>query len=206
MQPTELSDGVVLLSVPTKTDVDAITKACQDPQIQAWTTVPSPYARSDAEYFVSTLVAEGWASDSEYVWAVRVAGRFAGTIGLVLKPAGSAEVGFWLAPEARGKGLLRRALLLVLGWAFDHPAGPGLDRIGWQAYAGNWASWRAVWQVGFRFEGVSRLGAVQRGARRDNWVGSILRADQRQPVVPWPATGVVGPQPTQVTVSHGQAG
>src|SRR4051794_26316982 len=32
-------------------DIPALHKICQDPDIQRWTTVPSPYAMSDAEWF-----------------------------------------------------------------------------------------------------------------------------------------------------------
>lgn len=52
MEPVELTDGTVVLSPPTDADVDAIFLACQDPEIQAWTTVPSPYEREHAEGFV----------------------------------------------------------------------------------------------------------------------------------------------------------
>jgi RimJ/RimL family protein N-acetyltransferase len=47
-------------------DVDAVTAACQDPEVQRWTRVPVPYARSDAEAFVGDVSAgmhrEGGAS------------------------------------------------------------------------------------------------------------------------------------------------
>jgi hypothetical protein len=29
-------------------DVEAVFEACQDPEIQRWTTVPSPYTHNDA--------------------------------------------------------------------------------------------------------------------------------------------------------------
>ncbi|KFD42954.1 hypothetical protein IU11_16065 [Cellulosimicrobium sp. MM] len=43
MHPFALDDGRVHLSTPTLDDVDAITAACQDPEVAAWTVVPSPY-------------------------------------------------------------------------------------------------------------------------------------------------------------------
>ena len=36
MRSSHLTDGVVLLRPPTADDVDAITQACQDPEIAAW--------------------------------------------------------------------------------------------------------------------------------------------------------------------------
>ena len=192
MQPVRLADDVVELLAPTTDDTDTITALCQDADIQRWTTVPSPYTRADAESFVTTWVAGGWAAGRECTWGIRTEGRLVGMIGLTLQPAASAEVGFWLGPDARGRGLLHRSLRLVLDHAFD-PAGLGLHRVEWRAAAGNWASWRAAWRVGFAFEGAVRGGAVLRGRRLDHWVGTLLREDTRRPNAPWPATTVVVP-------------
>lgn len=194
MQPITLTDGVVTLVAPTTGDVDAITDLCQDPEVQEWTTVPSPYVRADAEGFVDGMVRRGWDEDRERTWAIRTDGVLRGMVGLIRQPLRAAEVGYWLGPDARGQGLVNRSLLLVLDHAFD-PDGMDVDRVFWRAYAGNWASWRAVWRVGFRFEGVVRGGAVQRDRRRDDWVGSLLREDPREPVAPWPATEVPAPRP-----------
>lgn len=190
-----LSDDVVLLSPPGEDDVDAITTACQDPDIQHWTTVPSPYTRADAEGFVP-IVAEGWrgwtehgsASTGGLNWAIRAGGELVGMVGLLPEGTGSAEVGYWLASGARGRGLVHRALLLVLAWGFDASDGPSLERVFWRAYTGNVPSWRAAWGVGFRFEGTPRLAGVQRGRRRDAWIGTLLRDDPRFPASPWPGT------------------
>ncbi|EYR64608.1 acetyltransferase [Actinotalea ferrariae CF5-4] len=189
MHPVTLGDDVVTLSVPTVEDVDAITAICQDPEIQEWTTVPSPYRREHAVGFVEDLVRSGWEDDRERNWAVRVDGRLVGMVGLGRRPLRCAEVGFWMAPDARGRGLLDRALRLVLDHAFD-PGGMDLERVEWKAFAGNWRSWRAVWRHGFRFEGALRRGGVHRDARRDDWVGGLLRDDPREPVLPWPGTVV----------------
>lgn len=195
MQPARLSDDVVDLTPPTTDDVDAVTALCQDPDIQAWTIVPSPYARADAEWFVESMVADGWAQGRACTWGIRSGGELVGMVGLSMRPPGSAEVGYWLGPAARGRGLLHRSLLLVLTYGFA-PAGLGLERVEWRCYAGNWASWRAAWRVGFRFEGAVRGGGVQRGRRHDEWVGTLLRGDPREPAQDWPATRITGPTPS----------
>ncbi len=144
----------MLLRPPTLDDVDAITEACQDPEI---------------------------------TWAIRDAaeGRLLGMIGLHGVADGSAEIGYWVAPWARRKGHLQRAIALVLDHAFGD--GLGLLRVSWLAYVGNWPSRRAAWRAGFRVEGTIRLHAVQRGVRRESWVATILRDDPRRPNEPWPA-------------------
>lgn len=174
MEPFELTDGVVLLRVPGPADVDRITALCQDPAIQEWTTVPSPYARADGEGFVSGMVADGWAAGSSLNWAVRVDGELVGMVGLAMEGAGSAEIGYWLAPDRRGQGLMSRAVALVVDAAFGRL---GLDRLSWRAYVGNLPSRAVAERAGFRVEGEVRGGAVQRGVRRDEWLGTLLRSD-----------------------------
>lgn len=197
METTELTDGVVRLVPPGPADVDAVADLCQDEAIQEWTVVPSPYTRSHAEAFVDDWVVGGWAEGRECTWGIRSAGRLVGMIGLSMRPARSAEIGYWLGADARGRGLMQRAVTLVLDHAFD-PDGLDLEHVEWHAYAGNWASWRTAWRAGFRFEGVVRKGAVQRGVRRDDWVGTLLRTDSRGPAAPWPATTIDAPVPHEV--------
>jgi RimJ/RimL family protein N-acetyltransferase len=178
MEPFEMTDGVVLLRAPDASDVDRIAHLCQDPSIQAWTTVPSPYTREDAESFVTHLVAGGWAAGTGCNWAIRGAasGDLLGMIGLATEPPGSAEIGYWLAPASRGRGLMSRSVALVLDAAFG---GLGLERVTWRAYLGNGPSRRVAERAGFRVEGEIRGGGVQRGVRRDEWVGTLLRGDPR---------------------------
>jgi len=176
MDPFELTDGVVVLRAPGPLDVDRITALCQEPSIQEWTTVPSPYGRADAEGFVLGMVRDGWADGSSLNWAVRVDDVLVGMVGLAMEGAGSAEIGYWLAPDRRGQGLMSRAVALVLDTAFGRLA---LDRVLWRAYVGNLASRRVAERAGFRVEGEVRLGALQRGVRRDDWLGTLLRDDPR---------------------------
>ncbi len=192
VEPFSLSDDVVTLVPPVEADVDVITRLCQDPAVHEWTTLPSPYTRADALTFVTQGVARDWAEDSAWTWGVRTDGQLRGMIGISAQPVRSGEIGYWLGAGARGRGLVHRSLRLVLDRAFD-PAGLDLDRVEWCCYAGNVASWRAVWRVGFRFEGVVRGGRVQRQHRRDTWLGTLLRADPREPVAPWPAGAPVDP-------------
>jgi len=198
------SDDVVMLSPPTFADLDAITRACQDPEIARWTTVPSPYAPEHARGFV-TRVTEAWALlrsnpteelRVEATWAVRASGTdtLIGMVGLGLEGERSAELGYWLAPEARGRGVMSRAVRLALevGFADD---GLDLERVVWSAFVGNWASWAVAWRHGFRFEGQVRRHTPQRGVRRDSWIATLLREDPREPAAPWPGTLLVAPEP-----------
>lgn len=185
MDSVTLTTERLVLRAPTEADVDAITEACQDPEIQRWTTVPRPYGRRDAEAFVR-LVAHQWAEGSETVWGIRADDELVGMIGL--HNVGEhftgphAELGFWVTPSARGKGYLGEAARAVIDWGF---AELGLVRIRWQAVAGNIASARAARALGFRYEGLQRQALTSPRGRDDGWIAGLLPDDDRTPV-DWP--------------------
>ncbi len=187
-----MSDDVVRLDPPTEDDVEAITRACQDPRIAQWVPIPQPYGEQDARAFLTNVVGPGWESGTELTWAVRDHdGALLGLVGLHRIEHGSAEIGFWLASWARGRGVMDHAVRLVLAHALD-PEGLDLVRVVWRAIVGNWPSRRVAWRAGFRIEGTVRADIVHReGVRRDAWVGTILRADPRTPNEPWPGDAAV---------------
>ena len=174
--PPVLSDGVISLRLPGPDDADDITLACQDAEIAEWTTVPTPYTRADADSWLALRRTTGdwWASPA---WAVTVlpGDRWCGNIDLRPDGDGGAEVGYLLAPWARGHGHAARALRLVCAWGF---AALGLQVVTWYAYAGNAASLATARAVGFVVpDHVFPRFAAQRGTRRDSWVGTLVPED-----------------------------
>lgn len=119
--PTLVGDGVQLRPwVPS--DAQDVFDACQDPEIQRWTTVPSPYTADDAAFFVD-LVATAWEARLGASFAAIVPGedRVAASVGIVaLDPSTRrAELGYWVAPWGRGRGVGTAALRRVSEWAID---------------------------------------------------------------------------------------
>jgi RimJ/RimL family protein N-acetyltransferase len=170
--PPSVPDGPdLLLRGHREDDLDAIVDQCQDVESQRWTTVPVPYRESDARWFIDH-VAEGWRGGVMAAFAIEFQGRFAGTIDLRLHEGEWAEVGFGLAPWARGQHVMRRSLTLALIWAFDEL---GLTGVCWRAHVGNEASRKVAKACGFRVEGTVRGLCVQSGARVDAWIGTVLR-------------------------------
>ena len=184
MDKIELRTERLLLRAPSPSDVEAITAACQDPEIQRPIPIPVPCTRSDAERYVTIYSDSGWASGKSCPWAITIADEFVGAIGLDGIGSEQATIGYWLAVSSRGRGLLTEAAQAVVEFGFARPpTGLGLIRIEWHAYAGNVASARVARRVGFHFEGTLRLGAVGRYAREDDWVAGILAEDgQSSPV------------------------
>lgn len=169
----DLSDGVVRLRVPDRRDVDAIFDACQDPAIIRFTRVPFPYSRLHAQAFVRNAHHElRSGSGVHLVTADAATDELVGVVGLVLDHTRrSAEVGYWVAPEARGRGVARRAVRLVVDWAFGQY---GLQRVQLMADRRNLASQRVAEACGFRREGVLRSYEERLGERIDYVMFSVL--------------------------------
>ncbi|MFG2332337.1 GNAT family N-acetyltransferase [Streptomyces sp. NPDC048604] len=176
MEPVTLTTDRLLLDAFVPEDAEAVHASCQDPDIQRWTTVPSPYARSDAEYFLNGMVPDGWRSDSEYNFAVRLrdGGRPVAAAGLHHPNAGTWEIGFWTDKEHRGRGYMTEAVLGLARWAFTSL---GCTRLEWRAEVGNAPSRGVVEKAGFTMEGVLRAGIANKGTLRDCWVGALLPSD-----------------------------
>ncbi|GAB2684235.1 GNAT family N-acetyltransferase [Kribbella swartbergensis] len=177
-----LTDDAVTLRAHTDSDVDAVYAMCQDPEMQRWTTVPVPYLREHAVSFVTEIVPNGWRENTHRTWAIEYAGRFAGSVDLRDGEGGVGEVGFAVDREVRGRGVMTRALKLVVRYAFDVL---GWDRVLWRAFVGNWGSRRVAWKAGFGGLVVVPGGGRARGVRYDEWVATVGRDDDLEPQGNW---------------------
>lgn len=159
IDPPELRDGRIIVRPPTEEDLDAIHAACQDPEIQAWTVVPSPYQREDAEAFLK-MSREGLANGSDAHLVVSSdAGELLGACGVsVIRLDLAGEIGYWTAAEARGRGVATTATRLVCAWAFQDL---GLRRLSLRAAVENERSNAVARRVGFRHEGVLRSASIR---------------------------------------------
>lgn len=169
----DLEAGPVLLRSHHLEDLDDMVLACRDEQTWTWTTVPNPYEPEHAEAYINRAV--GTAVDGETRWAIEVDGRYSGNIGAMLDGAGRADVGYFVAPWARGRGVGSLALWLVCDWAFRYG---GCEVVTWNALVGNVPSRRMVEKVGFHVHAdPARRMVVQRGERVDAWTADLLPDD-----------------------------
>lgn len=181
MDPVVLTADDLLLRCWRPADADAVHRACQDPEIRRWTTVPSPYTTADATRFVTGAAGE-WAGGTGTPFGVfdAATGELAGAVGLHLQPERrGAEIGYWTAPWSRGRGVAERAARLVARWAFE---ALGLRRLDWRAVVGNHASRLVALRLGMRMEGVVRSGLRPHedgGEPVDGWVAGMLPGELR---------------------------
>ena len=196
MLPFVLASPTLELVVPSAADVPAIVDACRDETLQRFTTVPVPYGRSDAEFFLRRIVDDGWATGREFTWGLRRpgSGLLEGVISVRLR---SSDVGFWTAPASRGLGLMTEALGLVADWAFG--AG-GLRELFWEGYVGNDASAAVARRTGFTYQGVGPgLHPDRDGGHPLCWKARLRPDDARVARPGWPDLGRPGTRPRRTT-------
>jgi RimJ/RimL family protein N-acetyltransferase len=174
-----ISDGVVRLRLHADSDVPAIVAACQDPEIPRWTRVPEPYGEADARGWLEQESRGRSLGELLGLLLVDAADdRLLGSVGIVHldREQRRCELGYWLARDARGRGVATRAVRMLSAWVFDNLAA---DRIEIHAEPDNAASRLVAERVGFTFEGVLRSYIVNKGVRRDAASYSLLRGELR---------------------------
>jgi RimJ/RimL family protein N-acetyltransferase len=178
MEPVEIPAGRLHLRPWVPSDAGAVFRICQDSDIQRWTRVPSPYSREDAVGYVSQLSPAQWESGDGAPFAVldSTTGDVLASVGFVgfSRQDAMAEIGYWCAAEARGRGITAQAVGAVCRWGF---AAQGLARVEWLAEVGNTASRRVAEKAGFTVEGTLRARLTSRTGQADAWVGSLLPSD-----------------------------
>jgi RimJ/RimL family protein N-acetyltransferase len=148
-----LRDGDLLLRPKRAEDADALTAACQDPEIPRWTLVPSPYTRADAEEFIAASAADAAAGRAASLVAVdAVDGELLGSFSVMEldRAPGFGEIGYWVASGARGRGIATRAVRLLAAWAREELE---LSRIEILPHRDNAASRRVAEKAGFEDTG-----------------------------------------------------
>jgi ribosomal-protein-alanine N-acetyltransferase len=86
----------------------------------------------------------------------------------------SAELGYVIAPDARGKGFAREAVSLLAGYLFR---GLGLNKVHAQTAAFNESSIKLLESLGFQRDAVLREHHLYEGHLHDDYIYSLLRRE-----------------------------
>lgn len=154
------SAPALLLRPWTPGDVAALVEAYRDPVLRRWTRLPVENDRDAVRWL--TVQRRGWATGKRLSFAVlepRPGGAGDRLVAnVVLKRTDpirpSAEVGYWTAARARGRGVAPRALEALTGWAFETFAADGLDRLELLHQVDNPASCRVAEKSRYAFDRV----------------------------------------------------
>ncbi|MFH8621743.1 GNAT family N-acetyltransferase [Streptomyces vietnamensis] len=141
-------------------DVTALVEAYEDPGLRRSTTSPVE-GEDDALRWVRAQE-RGWAAGDRFGFAVLEAApdaappRLVGNVVLKEVAPGkpSAEVGYWTAAHARGRGVAPRALEGLTAWAFDAFRADGLEALALLHQVDNPASCRVAEKSGYAFERI----------------------------------------------------
>ena len=154
----------------------AVAGMLQDEDVLRFTRVPNPVPPGWEREWLD-FYDEGRRDGTREAFAV--VDRAGSFLGLALafsidREGRQLELGYVVAPQARGRGVGTRALELLTDWAFAE-----LDalRIELWISAGNAPSKRVAERVGYRYEGTLRSFHFKQGIRDDFEIWSRLASD-----------------------------
>jgi RimJ/RimL family protein N-acetyltransferase len=170
--PEGLRANGLCLRLPTAADVATVARAMADPAIR----VPGNLPDLDERALLSFL---------SVLPAVMEAGRLlplvveddvggpmlgGGALHHLSAETATVEIGYWLFPEARGRGVATRVARILA----EHAFAIGILRVEARVDVGNDASERVLERAGFTREGVLRSCGRVDGSRVDRSLWSLL--------------------------------
>ena len=163
--------GTTTLRPMRPTDAEDIFRAVQDPEIPKFTTLPSDYPVELAIEFATTRNVSSHLNKTELVFVMEdseldidthpYANSFAGVISLhsIDIPNHRAEIGYWMAKEARGRGIGTRAASMITEYGLITM---GFHRIDGIVDVRNEPSKQLLLNAGYEFEGIMKQYVTRR--------------------------------------------
>ncbi len=177
-----LGDGRVALRPWRTDDAPVMATACADPEIAHFCMMPAGYTAAMAREFIADAP-RAWAEDGWLHLALTAADSElpVGAVGVLHSHRAalrqrSAELGYWVMPGERGRGLARAGVGLVTEWAFETL---GLRRLSIGTMVANAASRRVARSLDFRPEALLRSFRPCGQRRTDCIVYSLLSDEWR---------------------------
>lgn len=141
-------------------DVAALVEVYRDPGLRHWTSHVVENDAGGARWVQAQQ--RGWAAGDRFSFAVLeeqpgpVREQLVGNVVLKEVTSGgpAAEVGYWTAAHAWGRGVAPRALEALTGWAFDTFEADGLERLELLHQVDNLASCRVALKSRYDFDSV----------------------------------------------------
>lgn len=168
-----LEDGLVRLRRWEERDLACVRAAATDPRIPSGTTVPANYSEAEGMAFIERQWGRQCEGQGLSLAIEEAATRTAvGLIALLFRPEPLVVgLGYWVIPEARGRGFASRAIALLSPWALHQAS---VRRVEAFVDPTNTASIGALEGFGFQREGLLR--SYLRGTQ-DVFIYSLLPSD-----------------------------
>lgn len=158
-------------------DAEAVAIAADNPNIAAnlRNVFPSPYTLVDAEWFVGDCIAQG--EERRFMRAIVIDGKASGSVGVFVQDdvyEKTAELGYWLAEDHWGKGVMTEAVRQICREAFERF---DILRIYAEPFADNLGSRRVLEKAGFTCEGTMRNGVYKNGRVHSYCMYALLQEE-----------------------------
>jgi ribosomal-protein-alanine N-acetyltransferase len=168
-----LDCGPCVVRTPRADDAEQLAAIANDWEVARYLrdSFPHPYTLDDAREWLART-----SGDDTTNFAIEVDGRFAGGVGFVAlsgEERHTAEIGYWLGRDFRGKGIATAACGAVGDLAF---AGNDFIRLEARVHADNPASARVLEKCGYQCEGRLRNALVKGGKILDAWLYARIRS------------------------------
>ena len=142
--------------------------------------LPYPYTEQDARDYICTMLSSD--EKSTFAYAITQNDRAIGSIGAFRKSnihRQTAELGYYLAEEYWGQGIMTETIRQLCSIIFDTT---DILRIYAEPFAYNTGSRRALEKAGFCYEGTMKNNAVKNGKTLDMALYSLTRTMEPYPV------------------------
>ena len=137
--------------------------------------LPYPYTEKDGKEFISTMLAAN--ENDTFAFAITVNGKVIGSIGAFRQTNihnKTAELGYYIAEEYWGKGIMTEAVKQLCDYVFSHT---DIIRIYAEPFSYNIGSCRVLEKAGFQNEGTLRSNALKNGNVLDMKMYSKLKTE-----------------------------
>ena len=137
--------------------------------------LPYPYTEKDAVDYITAMLS---ADENEtFAFAITIDGKAIGSIGAFRQGnihRRTAELGYYIAEDHWGKGIMTQAVKQICQYVFDKS---DIIRIYAEPFAYNAASCRVLEKAGFQYEGTLRKNAVKNGGVVDMKMYALLKTE-----------------------------
>lgn len=140
---------------------------------------PNPYSVDDANNWLNTIIP---INDPSRYFAIIFDDQLCGSIGITSKEdiyRKNAEIGYFLAEEYWGRGIITRAIKAATSYAFTRF---DIIRIYAEPFSDNQGSRRALEKAGFNCEARFRKNVIKNGIIKDSCIYAVLREEFRYTV------------------------
>jgi len=156
-------------------DLNSLVKYANNHNIAKWLTnqFPHPYTYEDGKAFLSMVAND----NPTKVFAIEINGEAVGSIGILPQTdihAKNAEIGYWLAEEYWGKGIMAKAIQEIVDYGFQ---AFDIVRIFARPFSTNLKSQRVLEKAGFVLEARLKKALFKNGKFIDELIYATVVSD-----------------------------